>query len=208
MSQLLIEAQCFPPISFFVAALSKGQLLIEACENYVKGSYRNRYHIAGPNGFQRLSIPLAGGKHQQQPIRLVQIASMDDWQNTHWRSIKTAYGKSPFFIHYEEEIKTQIYSSETSLFQWNLDALKLIIDLLGIDLPLFLTTTYDCQLPAEIEDARNLISPKKEAFSANLVQYQQVFQEKSGFLNDLSILDLIFCKGPQAAILLLKAASK
>ena len=208
MSSLLIELQSFPPISFFIAVLKEGNLLLEASENYVKGSFRNRYHIAGSNGLQRLSIPLSGGKHQQQPIQEVKIAFSDNWQHQHWRSVQAAYGKSPFFIHYEDEIKNQIYSREENLFLWNLNALHLCLELLGLDLSISHTEQYDKIVGNNIRDLRNGISPKNAYSAKEAFIYPQVFSEKNGFISDLSILDLIFCQGPQAGILLEKAAIK
>ena len=84
-----------PPVSWCAAAWNSEAIVVEACENYQKGSLRNRCFIAGPNGVQRLSIPLEKGKHRQMPIRDVRIAYDEPWQRQHWRSISTAYGNAP-----------------------------------------------------------------------------------------------------------------
>ncbi len=208
---VLIELQCFPTIPFFLEALKHDELLLEGQENYRKGTYRNRYHIAGPNGLQRLSIPLAGGKHQQQPIQEVGIAYGDNWQNQHWRSITAAYGRAPFFIHYEDEIKDVLFAKHKTLWSLSINALEVCLELMDLDLAWKISKTFE-KIPSEVtSDYRNHFRPKideNESKTAHIVQYPQVFPEKNGFIPNLSILDLIFCQGPQAGILLQKAALK
>lgn len=208
---LLIELQCFPTIYFFVEALKHDHLILEGQENYRKGTYRNRYHIAGPNGLQRLSIPLAGGKHQQQPIQEVGIAYGDNWENQHWRSLTAAYGRAPFFIHYEEEIKDILFSKATTLWSFSMEALKCCVELLDLELDWTISPEFIKTPAAPISDYRNHFRPKTDENPIGkdqLIRYPQVFPEKNGFMPNLSILDLIFCQGPQAGILLQKAALK
>ena len=99
---ILLEIQYLPSLQYVSKLLQCPKIYLEQHENYSKGSYRNRCHIAGAQGLQRLSIPLEGGKHQQQPIREVRISNDESWQSQHWTSIKSAYGKSPFFEHYAD----------------------------------------------------------------------------------------------------------
>ncbi len=206
---VLFELQSFPPIDFFIKGMSVQTVWLEAQENYSKGSFRNRYHIASPNGVQRLSIPLKGGKHQQQPIREVMIDNTDSWATLHWRAIKTAYGRAPFFIHYETKIKALFEEPVDLLWEWNLRSLNLCLDLLGITLNLKNTSTFVHQTNDTINDCRNLISPKQEDSTQYPdFRYPQVFEDRHGFLPNLSILDILFCQGPQATINLQKAALK
>ena len=94
---LLIEAQYLPSIQFFSKLTRFSTLLLEAHENYQKGSYRNRCHIAGANGLMRLSIPLRKGKNEQLPIQKTLISYDEPWITQHWQSIRSAYGNAPFF---------------------------------------------------------------------------------------------------------------
>ncbi|MBK6995246.1 MAG: WbqC family protein [Lewinellaceae bacterium] len=93
---LLLETQYLPSIAWCSAVWQEKLVALDAAEHYQKGSLRNRCHIAGPNGPQRLSIPLIKGKHQQTPIRGVRISYEIPWQRQHWRTIKTVYGNAPF----------------------------------------------------------------------------------------------------------------
>jgi len=199
MRHTLIELFYWPPVSWqSLAAISEG-LLLEACENFQKGSYRNRCHIAGPNGLQRLSIPLQKGKHQQTPIREVRIAPDEPWQRAHWRSICTAYGNAPFFEHYADEVAPFFEKNYTFLFDLNLDIVQFLFKKSGWNDAIHLTESYrkpDSGNQTDgIVDARGCISPNA-ATPADLfipAPYPQVFSERHGFLPDLSALDLLFC---------------
>ena len=177
--------------------LSAGEICLERSEHFQKGSYRNRYRIAGPNGQQRLSIPLLSGKHAGQDIDAVRMAYTENWPLMHWRSIQTAYGKSPFFEHYADELKSIIMSRDENLWTWNKSTIAWSLEQLDVDCKIEMTNSYEAH-PDGYVDLRNRIHPKAKNLLPNAPEYPQVFQEKNGFLANLSILDLIFCQGPLA----------
>ncbi len=202
----LLELHCFPPISYFSKFFSFDTIFIEQQENYRKGSYRNRFQIASANGPLSLSIPLSKGKNQQQAIIAVRICQETLWQRKYWTAIRSAYGKSPYFEYYSEDIKALLFNKEERLFEFNKAVLAYFIELFQIETKVAFTTTYN-KLPNEgVIDLRNSISPKIPFPSADkyhqVLEYQQVFMEKTGFLPNLSILDLLFCQGPEAVITL------
>ena len=212
MSSILIEIQYLPPIPFFALFYQTDTIIIEACENYKKGNYRNRAYLAGPNGVQRLSIPLAKGKNQQLNIREVKIAYEQAWQSQHWGAIQSAYGRAPFFEEYAPYLQPVFNKKTEILFDWNLQLIKLLADLLQINKPIQLSTTFVKNVSTPTVDFRNRIHPKRklsETFSNfHCSTYPQVFLEKSGFLPNLSILDLLFCTGPEAGLILEKSVTK
>lgn len=173
-----------PPVSWCAVAWNSKAVELEAHEHYQKGSLRNRCHIAGPNGVQRLSIPLEKGKHRQMPIREVRIAYDEPWQRQHWRSITTAYGNAPFFEHYADGVFAFYDRKYTFLFDYNLDFLTFILQKkLGWPGEIRLTESFrppQAGYPEAIESA---------------IRYSQVFEDRHGFLPDLSVLDLLFCCG-------------
>lgn len=204
--QILLELQYLPPVQYFTKWIKYEQVWIEQHENYLKGSYRNRCHIAGVNGPLRLSIPLLKGKNEQQNIREARIAYHEPWQSQHWQSITSAYGNAPFFPFYGEEIAPFFQKKYEFLFDLNRELMQCLLRLIGLPEELNFTQTFEKKPDAGILDFRNGIFPKKhrqkkdEAFQP--VHYSQVFQEKNGFLPNLSILDLLFCTGPQALLIL------
>lgn len=170
-----------PPVSWCAAAWNSEALVVEAHEHYQKGSLRNRCHIAGPNGVQRLSIPLEKGKHQQVPIREVRIAYDENWQRQHWRSISTAYGNAPYYEHYAEDLAPFYEKRFVFLFDYNLDLLTFILQ-------------KKLAWPGEIRISEFYEAPAAVEYGMTR-RYPQVFEEKHGFLPDLSVLDLLFCCG-------------
>lgn len=204
----IIESQYLPPITYFAALLKQSSVFIEQYENYQKGSYRNRCHIATANGILRLSIPLEKGKNNQLKIKDVKVYNNENWQIQHWRAIKSAYGKSPYFEFYADEFQPYFEKKYDFLLDWNMDLLHFMIENLGLPVDIQFTEEY-CESDDTINDYRNVISPKKE--NSNLFQdihYGQVFQDKHGFIPNLSILDLLFCKGPEAILIIDKLKYK
>ena len=188
-----------PPVSWCAAAWDRDRIVIEAWENYQKGSVRNRCYIAGPNGIQRLSIPLVKGKHRQTPIREVRISRDEPWQRQHWRSISTAYGNAPFFEHYAGAVAVFYEKRYEFLFDFNLDLLTFIFQKkLGWSGEITLSNAYfpagswphGADLRAQFEG-----EPAACPQWFRPARYAQVFEERHGFLPNLSVLDLLFCCG-------------
>lgn len=197
---ILIELPYLPPVSWMSLVWNTPALTLEACENFQKGSYRNRCHIAGPNGMQVLSIPLAKGKNQQTPIREVRIAYDEPWQKRHWRSICTAYGNAPYFEHYTDELAPFYEKNYNFLFDFNFELLEFILKKTGCKSQITLSEDFLSPGPSTPGDFRDAVSPKPEKTAAWFypVKYAQVFMERYGFLPDLSALDLLFCCGKQS----------
>ena len=209
-NSLIIEAQYFPPIEYFKQFVQFPHIVIEAHENYQKGSYRNRCHIANSTGVQVLSVPLRKGKNANQPIREVAIAYDMDWQKQHWQSIRTAYGSAPFWEHYAPQLEPFFLKKWDYLFDLNIAILETFLKILKLKNTVNVSFSTDYEINFTIKeiidtpsgvrqdgvDLRNKILPNKSDFQGE--KYAQLFQERTGFLPNLSILDLIFCTGPQA----------
>lgn len=202
----LIELHYFPSIQYMSKFFSSDNLLLEQHENYRKGSYRNRMHIASANGLLRLSVPLIKGKNQKQNIRDVRISYEEPWQNKHWTAIQSAYGNSPYFDDYSPILRPLFKEKTTYLFDLNMAILKELLAMLDINPNIQFTTKYNKTPIAEVVDCRHSISPKpnksREDKFYKTVPYPQVFMEKTGFLPNLSILDLLFCQGPETVFTL------
>jgi hypothetical protein len=193
-STVLIETQYFPPIQTIHLIANFQNVWIEAYENYQKRSFRNRCAIATSNGVQVLSIPLKKGKNNQQPIRDVQIAYDDNWQKQHWHSLQTAYGKSPFWEFYTPQLEPIFLKKYTFLFDLNFDILTVILKILKLNktVNVSLTESY-----IKNYESDSVIDLRFEKPSLYVKPYPQVFEDRHGFLPDLSVLDLIFCCGNQ-----------
>ncbi len=203
---VLLETQYFPPIQFFTKLWAYPSVWIEGAEHYQKGSYRNRCYLGSANGPHRLTVPLVSGKNEQQPIRKTRIAYHQNWPAQHWQAIRSAYGNAPYFDFYAPELESLFQVRDDFLFDFNQRILDLMVRLLGLEVELQITEVYQNSLPPDTLDLRNTIIPQAHRRVPDPffhpASYPQVFQEKHGFLPNLSILDLLCCLGPQAVITL------
>ncbi len=162
------------------------------CENYQKRSQRNRYDIVTSHGKMTLTIPLQKGKNQQMPISDVLIAYDEDWIDKHLHAIKSAYGRSPFFEYYFDDLAVIFQKKVSHLTQLNHTLHLWFIAKTKLDVTVEQTQTYIKQYENGLDLRGNspVLSP------TNKVTYVQVWQEKFGFIPNMSILDLLFCEGP------------
>jgi len=195
--QALFSLCYFAPISWYIQFLKAEKAVIEAHENFIKQSFRNRAHIAGPQGLQKLIIPVKWKNHT--PYQDVVLADDFKWRREHLRSLQTAYKNAAFFEHYEHNFIALFESPINNLFEFNLQAHELIMKLLKLEQSIILTSSYESDPAAQ--DFRSMVHPKTSS-NFNFVSYPQVFQEKNGQIPDLSILDLTFNLGLEAALYL------
>ena len=201
--RLLIESQYFPNLNFYKTLINHDILLIERYEHYQKLSFRNRCYIAGPNGSILLSVPLARGKNQRTVMKDVRISNDERWQALHWKTLVSAYRRSPWFEYYEEDLGRLYERPVQFLLDWNLACFEWANQVIGLSSPIAFTESYQKEYTENgITDARDTMVPGKEKEKEGLPEYTQVFQERVGFLPNLSILDLIFCEGKRSLTLL------
>lgn len=194
---LLIESQYFPPIEVYKALVKCDTLQLEQFEHYQKVSYRNRCYIAGPNGRITLSVPLSKGKNQRTVMKDVRISNEEKWQGQHWKTLVSAYRRSPWFEYYEPELETLYTRPFNYLLDWNMACLEWANKQLGLKVPVIFTKEYQKEVvDPSVTDARDSILPEPAVFGEP--EYTQVFQERIGFIRNLSILDLLFCEGKQS----------
>ena len=202
----VIEWQYLPPVQYFTKWLLYEEVLLENWENYRKGTFRNRTYIAAANGPLRLTIPLRKGKNEQQPISEVRIAFDQPWPQQHWSSIQSAYGNAPFFPYYANDLEAAFRQPPSRLIDWNRVLLQIILPALNLPDEIRQTDRWQDHLPPEVDDLRNHLHPKPQHRKPDPrfqpQPYAQVFMEKHGFLPNLSILDLLFCAGPESLFIL------
>lgn len=198
MSCLLIELQYFPPISYFSLIQGFDRVSVEKYEHYQKQTFRNRCYINTANGVQCLIVPVVH-EDGKKLITDIRIDHRQKWVNNHWRTIQSAYGKAPFYEYYCDVFESGLFKKHEFLFDLNREILTMCLTTLGCNIPVLETTYYEKEPGIGIKDFRSVLNPKK-ADNCNRffksVNYQQVFGSK--FVDNLSILDLIFCEGPGA----------
>jgi hypothetical protein len=181
-----------------MACLAQEEVTWETCDNYQKQTYRNRCYIATDQGRLMLNIPIqhVGGATGRQLYRDVRLENSYPWQRQHWRSLETAYRAAPFFEYFEADLRPLFENSFTFLLDLNLATIERLCTLLELPFPDGRTTSYDTD-PERVQDARQLIEAKGRD-SWPVPRYTQVFQERHGFLPNLSTLDLLFNEGTAA----------
>ena len=191
----VVELHYLPCIQYFSLFFKYEQVCIEKHEHYQKGSYRNRCYIGSSSGRQLLSVPLLKGKHQQMPITDVRIAYHTPWYAQHWHAIETAYGKAPFFEHYADTIDDLLYRRFEFLYELNMGILRWLINEMRPPGELRDTAGYEMNIPPPFADLRNSITPSA---SFSIEKYNQVFMDRTDFIENLSVLDLLMHLGPEA----------
>ena len=211
---MLLTTAYFPPVSWFAAAakgvrlssdgFSEALLYLEACENYQKQSYRNRCRFLSSNGVETLNVPVIHeGASFRRPIKQIKVDYSVPWALKAERAIASAYDSSPFFEYYKDEVFALLETGYETLWDLNLNLIELFFKKLGLPVSIRSTDTYSSYGAGVYgEDYRELIHPKRQNTilrDLNIEKpYFQVFSRKYGFQSDLSIMDLLFCEGPNS----------
>ena len=192
---ILLQPTYFPSISNFVALVKADTITYEIDDNFQKQTNRNRMYIYSPNGLQMLNIPVKHSRELHQKTRDIKIESAFDWQKQHFKSLDAAYRSSPFFEYFEDEIRPIFEKKHTFLLDLNFETIEFTTKCLRIALDFDKTTEYFHEV-TQLQDFRHLANGKKDL--SNFESYTQVFGDKHGFINNLSILDLLFNEGRHA----------
>ncbi len=194
MQNILLPVFYLPPISWFSEFLNpENEVVFEQFETFPKQTFRNRTNIYGANGKLSLIIPI--NHNGSREFKNTEMSYREDWQKLHWKSIKTAYQSSPYFEYYEDKLIKLFENKEKFLLDFNIKSIKIILDILKTEKAYSLNKEY-IKNPEEVNF--------REKFSAKIPseyemdEYYQTFSDKMGFLNDLSIVDLICNKGPES----------
>ena len=195
MDNVLLCSAYLPPISFFTAINSGGDVLIEQYDNYCKQTYRNRCRIATAGGVQTLTIPVVKADSPKQLMKDVRISDHGEWRRQHWNALESAYMNSPFFMYYQDDFRPFYDKKYEFLVDFNTELTLLILKLAGINKELRLTESYTRHTDGTT-DFRQMVEPGVQE-SAAPHPYWQVFKQKYGFLPNLSAVDLLFNMGPE-----------
>ena len=206
MQTTLLSSLYLAPIQYYSKLFRAQEVIIETDDNYQKQSYRNRCIIVTANGPLALSVPIEKPKELKCKMRDIKIADHGNWQHFHWNAIISAYNSSPFFEYYRDEFIPFYENKTTFLFDLNEQLRNLICHLLDIDTPVSYTTEFIENAPIGTTDYRETIHPKRDwqemdsQFQAK--PYYQVFGEKRKFIENASIIDLLFNMGNESRLYL------
>jgi hypothetical protein len=198
----------FPCVFVFADLIHQPTISFDTEMPFKRSSYRNRMIIAAANGTIQLSIPVIGGRSIKSKYSEVEIDYKSNWQRDHFRTLSTAYGNSPFFMFYRDELE-QLYNEKPCyLFEWNLLCLTWVFKKMKVD------NQIENKIVHENETKQNFYVDQYSPQNFNRqptdisVIYNQVFKDKTGFLANLSVLDLLFNEGQQSKHILFNIIAK
>jgi hypothetical protein len=205
---LIIELHHLPCIQYFVYLKTFKRIIIDFEDHYTKQTYRNRCYINGANKVQSLIIPIKKNRTNSRLTANVEIDYGQKWLGKHLRAIQSAYGKSPFFEYYADEFFDIFKKQPRYLQELNRELLTKCLEILNFDLDLEFGTLKEENTENLLYEAKNEINPKN-IIDRNSVyhsrEYFQVFGKN--FVSNLSVIDLIFCEGPQASDIIEKSCA-
>ena len=204
---VLIDLQHLPCLEYFACVLYFDEIILESNEYFAKQSYRNRCYLRGANKVELLTIPVIDG-NKKQVIKDVKIDYSQRWETTHWRTIKAAYGKSPFFEFFADYFQAIYQKKPAFLWDLNYEFLTLCLKLMKQNKTIRQTNFYQKEANKGVFDARLLINAKK-GFEVNPFYQSMAYQQNFGneFEPNLSIMDLLFCRGNQSLEILKKSST-
>ena len=199
---ILIHPNYFPNIHQFTQIIKADNILFEVSDNYQKQTFRNRTYIYGANGKLGLFIPVIHTHKNRELFKDVKISYDSNWMDLHLKSLQSAYRSSPYFEYFEDDFIKLYSEKEKFLADFNIKCIRLISNLLDLDLDFKISNEY-VEKTNDIIDLRDLSNARKEK-KIDTPKYIQVFESKHGYINNLSILDLIFSEGPNSVSLIVK----
>jgi len=200
----LLATTYFGPVQWYQKLNQSDHCLIERHDHFIKQTYRNRCVIATTNGLQALTVPIERFEGAHCAMLNIRISDHGSWRHLHWNALQSAYGESPFFEFYADDIRPFFERRWEFLVDFNMEITQKMCELLDIQPHIMLTDAYVSAEEGGVTDYRDAIRPKNplpdDSFQPR--RYYQVYEQKHGFQPNLSILDLLFNEGPEAVLYL------
>ena len=195
---MVLPSAYLPPINWFVNLMTGEPILIEQYENYQKQTIRNRCTIDSPNGPLNLTIPIDKSNFMEGKCLMkdVRISTHNDWQHQHWYALETSYFNSPFFEYLQDDFRPLYEKHWDFLMDFNDALIEKCCEMLDIQPNISRTSSY---VGLQTTDYGQQTTDNRKLSTIN---YYQVFQQKHGFLPNISIIDLIFNMGNESPLLL------
>ena len=197
MTTACLSTTYFGPVQWYQKLHRYDQVVIDGEERFQKQTYRNRCLIATTQGVQALTVPEV--HDSKSSISDVLISDHGNWRHLHWQALQSAYGDSAFFEYYEDDLRPFFKENNWErLVDYNDAICRKVCELLDIQPSIVHQSSQDCS------DFRLVINPKHPLEDSEFMprKYYQVYQQKHGFLSNLSILDLLFNMGPESIFFL------
>lgn len=193
----ILSAFYFGSVEHYRVLAQHPKVIIDTGEHFERQSYRTRTNIVGPNGVQDLVVPIVRRSGDKMAMHTVQLSYAETWAQQHLHAIRSAYGNTPWFIHYIDELEALLLQRYESLVELDLATMQLGMKWLGLGTTIELATSY-VEPTAQQLDLRTALHPKKvlPAVLGTALSYIQVFQDRHGSVPRMSIIDMVCNCGP------------
>ena len=153
--------------------LLRGDAHLDLSVSYRKQTSMNRCYIDSPHGALALTVPVVN-PHGRISVADILISEHGNWRHQHWNALVSSYRQTPYFDYYEEDFYPFYHEHRWEcLAHFNADLHETVIRLLE-PFPL-------------VQEEKRLDAP-----------YYQMFASRHGFIENLSIVDLLFNMGPES----------
>ncbi len=195
----LLSTTYFGPVQWYQKLHRYGEVWMEGHDSFIKQTYRNRCVIAATHGTQTLTVPVAHDASSAL-TRDMRISDHGNWRHLHWHALCSAYGESPFFEFYADDLAPFFERRWEFLIDFNEAIMWKMCELLDIHPVVRQTENYGDTGGAEADDFRDAIRPKHPLPDPGFAPkpYYQVFAQRNGFQPNLSILDLLMNEGNES----------
>ncbi len=208
MHTLIIPTAYLGPVQLYAHIYAADRIVEDRHEHFLKQTYRNRCYIASPTGPLALTVPIVRDNASHTPVRDIRLSDHGNWRHQHFTALVSAYENSPYFFYYADDFAALYEKPFTFLADFNEAFHQTILQLLALDCPMEQSAAYveTTRFGDErVTDLRSVLSPKQPlaadpAFSPE--PYWQVFQQHTGFLPNLTIIDLLSSMGPESRMVL------
>ena len=193
---LVTDYQYFGNICFIELLYKEKQVCFDSHAPFTKMSFKNKMVILSAQGPLALTIPIVGGRDQKTSIQDIRIAYDAPWQAQHFKALKTCYKRAPYFEYYEADLE-KLYSTRTECLVEFLESCHQFLQK-AVKGKWELIQFNEYAQKIKEEETKKEIHPWQPNNYAQFPiqhEYQQVFTSPSGFIQNLSILDMLFCVG-------------
>lgn len=195
----LLSSAYFPPVQWMQKLHRYKHVIIERNDNFCKQTFRNRCLIATANGVQALTVPIERYEGAKCPMRDIRISDHGEWRHLHWNAIVSAYGESPFFDYYADDLRPFFERKWEFLLDFNMEIAMKLCELLDVHPDISFTDSYADAAEINADDFRDAIRPKHPLPDPSFEPrpYYQVYAQRHGFQPNMSALDLLCNEGPE-----------
>jgi len=231
---IVISQPTYLPWSGYFDLIDRSSIFVFLDDvQFERRSWQQRNRIISKNEYLTISVPVQKKGKRSQLIKDVKIVNYN-FKNKHISSIKNCYSKSKFFSNYFEEIKNIFDKNENTqyLVDLNINLIKWLCNKIGIKTVFMRSSELDVS-GKKSEKLINIclklnknnyltsfgaieyIKKDKGIFNVAGIEvsfqnYKQApYKQKSNFfLENPSILDLLFKEGPNSLPIIRKGRAK